>query len=317
MNVMVPSTATAESASFDVERVRADFPILSETVHGKPLVYLDNGASAQKPTQVIEAITRAYSAEYANVHRGLHHLSNLATENFEKARGKVRAFLNAAHDEEIIFTRNATEAVNLVASSFGAPRIEAGDEILITIMEHHSNIVPWHFLRERQGAVLKWAPVADDGTFLLDEFEKLISPRTKMIALTQMSNVLGTILPIKDIVRIAHDHGVPVLVDGAQGAVHLPVDVQDLDCDFYTFTGHKLYGPTGIGVLYGKKALLEAMRPYQGGGEMIGYVTTDEVTYATPPHRFEAGTPAIVQAIGLGAAIDYVEAIGAGEDCRP
>lgn len=310
MNVMVPSTATAESASFDVERVRADFPILSETVHGKPLVYLDNGASAQKPTQVIEAITRSYSAEYANVHRGLHHLSNLATENFEKARGKVRAFLNAAHDEEIIFTRNATEAVNLVASSFGAPRIEAGDEILITIMEHHSNIVPWHFLRERQGAVLKWAPVADDGTFLLDEFEKLISPRTKMIALTQMSNVLGTILPIKDIVRIAHDHGVPVLVDGAQGAVHLPVDVQDLDCDFYTFTGHKLYGPTGIGVLYGKKALLEAMRPYQGGGEMIGYVTTDEVTYATPPHRFEAGTPAIVQAIGLGAAIDYVEAIG-------
>lgn len=310
MNVMVPSTATAESASFDVERVRADFPILSETVHGKPLVYLDNGASAQKPTQVIEAITRAYSAEYANVHRGLHHLSNLATENFEKARGKVRAFLNAAHDEEIIFTRNATEAVNLVASSFGAPRIEAGDEILITIMEHHSNIVPWHFLRERQGAVLKWAPVADDGTFLLDEFEELISPRTKMIALTQMSNVLGTILPIKDIVRIAHDHGVPVLVDGAQGAVHLPVDVQDLDCDFYTFTGHKLYGPTGIGVLYGKKALLEAMRPYQGGGEMIGYVTTDEVTYATPPHRFEAGTPAIVQAIGLGAAIDYVEAIG-------
>ena len=310
MNVMVPSTATAESASFDVERVRADFPILSETVHGKPLVYLDNGASAQKPTQVIEAITRAYSAEYANVHRGLHHLSNLATENFEKARGKVRAFLNAAHDEEIIFTRNATEAVNLAASSFGAPRIEAGDEILITIMEHHSNIVPWHFLRERQGAVLKWAPVADDGTFLLDEFEKLISPRTKMIALTQMSNVLGTILPIKDIVRIAHDHGVPVLVDGAQGAVHLPVDVQDLDCDFYTFTGHKLYGPTGIGVLYGKKALLEAMRPYQGGGEMIGYVTTDEVTYATPPHRFEAGTPAIVQAIGLGAAIDYVEAIG-------
>jgi cysteine desulfurase / selenocysteine lyase len=310
MNVMVPSTATAESASFDVERVRADFPILSETVHGKPLVYLDNGASAQKPTQVIEAITRAYSAEYANVHRGLHHLSNLATENFEKARGKVRAFLNAAHDEEIIFTRNATEAVNLVASSFGAPRIEAGDEILITIMEHHSNIVPWHFLRERQGAVLKWAPVADDGTFLLDEFEKLISPRTKMIALTQMSNVLGTILPIKDIVRIAHDHGVPVLVDGAQGAVHLPVDVQDLDCDFYTFTGHKLYGPTGIGVLYGKKALLEAMRPYQGGGEMIGYVTTDVVTYATPPHRFEAGTPAIVQAIGLGAAIDYVEAIG-------
>lgn len=310
MNVMSPSATGSPAASFDVERIRADFPILSETVHSKPLTYLDNGASAQKPRQVIEAITRAYSAEYANVHRGLHRLSNLATENFEKARGKVRAYLNAAHDEEIIFTRNATEAVNLVASSFGAPRIGEGDEILITIMEHHSNIVPWHFLRERQGAVLKWAPVADDGTFLLDEFEKLISPRTKMIALTQMSNVLGTIVPIKEVVRIARAHGIPVLVDGAQGAVHLPVDVRDLDCDFYTFTGHKLYGPTGIGVLYGKKALLEAMQPYQGGGEMIGYVTTDEVTYAQPPHRFEAGTPAIVQAIGLGAAIDYVEAIG-------
>lgn len=310
MNVMSPPTDASKAASFDVARIRSDFPILSETVHGKPLTYLDNGASAQKPLQVIDAITRAYSAEYSNVHRGLHHLSNVATENFEQARSKVRAFLNAAHDEEIIFTRNATEAVNLVASSFGAPRIGEGDEILITIMEHHSNIVPWHFLRERQGAVLKWAPVGDDGTFALDEFEKLISPRTKMIAITQMSNVLGTILPIKEVVRIAHDHGVPVLVDGAQGAVHLPVDVRDLDCDFYTFTGHKLYGPTGIGVLYGKKSLLEAMRPYQGGGEMIGYVTTDEITYATPPHRFEAGTPAIVQAIGLGAAIDYVESIG-------
>ena len=310
MNVMSPSSDAPYTAAFDVDAIRADFPILSETVHGKPLTYLDNGASAQKPRQVIEAISRAYSAEYANVHRGLHHLSNLATANFEKAREKVRAFLNAAHDEEIIFTRNATEAVYLVASSFGAPRIGAGDEILITIMEHHSNIVPWHFLRERQGAVLKWAPVADDGTFLIDEFEKLITPRTKMIAVTQMSNVLGTVVPVKEVVRIAHAHGIPVLVDGAQGAVHLPVDVRDLDCDFYTFTGHKLYGPTGIGVLYGKKALLEAMQPYQGGGEMIGYVTTDTVTYAGPPHRFEAGTPAIVQAIGLGAAIDYVEAVG-------
>jgi cysteine desulfurase/selenocysteine lyase len=317
MTILTPSAKDARAdeirttdAGFDVDAIRADFPILGEKIHGKPLTYLDNGASAQKPLQVIDAISQAYSAEYANVHRGLHYLSNLATENFEKARGKVRAFLNAAHDEEIIFTRNATEAVNLVASSFGSPRIEAGDEILITIMEHHSNIVPWHFLRERQGAVLKWAPVADDGSFLIDEFEKLISPRTKMIAITQMSNVLGTIVPIKEVVRIAHDHGVPVLVDGAQGAVHLPVDVRDLDCDFYTFTGHKLYGPTGIGVLYGKKALLDVMRPYQGGGEMIGYVTTDEVTYATPPHRFEAGTPAIVQAIGLGAAIDYVESIG-------
>lgn len=310
MNVLSPTTDRPQAASFDVEAIRADFPILSETVHGKPLTYLDNGASAQKPRQVIETITRAYSAEYANVHRGLHHLSNLATANFEKARTKVRAFLNAAHDDEIVFTRNATEAINLVASSFGAPRIGEGDEILITIMEHHSNIVPWHFLRERQGAALKWAPVADDGTFLLDEFEKLISPRTKMIAVTQMSNVLGTIVPVKEVVKIARAHGIPVLVDGAQGAVHLPVDVRDLDCDFYTLTGHKLYGPTGIGVLYGKKAHLETMRPYQGGGEMIGYVTTDEVTYATPPHRFEAGTPAIVQAIGLGAAIDYVESVG-------
>ena len=312
MNIVTPpaKTPAMTEGHFDVSAIRADFPILSETVHGKPLIYLDNGASAQKPRQVIETVAHAYASEYANVHRGLHHLSNLATANFEKARGKVRAFLNARHEEEIIFTRNATEAINLVASSFGGPRIGAGDEVLITIMEHHSNIVPWHFLRERQGAVLKWAPVSDDGVFLLDEFERKISPRTKMIAVTHMSNVLGTIVPVKEIVRIAHERGIPVLVDGAQGAVHLPVDVQDIDCDFYTFTGHKLYGPTGIGVLYGKKALLEEMPPYQGGGEMIGYVTTDEVTYGQPPHRFEAGTPAIVQAIGLGAAIDYVEAIG-------
>ncbi len=311
MTVITPSAkAVCATDGFDIDAIRADFPILAEKVHGKPLTYLDNGASAQKPRQVIEAVSNAYTHEYANVHRGLHHLSNVATANFEKARETVRAFLNAASDEEIIFTRNATEAINLVASSFGRPRIGEGDEILLTIMEHHSNIVPWHFIRERQGAVLKWAPVSDDGEFLLDEFEKLITPRTKMIAVTHMSNVLGTIVPVKEVVRIAHERGIPVLVDGAQGAVHLPVDVQDLDCDFYTFTGHKLYGPTGIGVLYGKKELLEAMPPYQGGGEMIGYVTTDEVTYGKPPHRFEAGTPAIVQAIGLGAAIDYVESIG-------
>jgi len=317
MTILTPSAKDLRAkdlrvmdASFDVEAIRADFPILSETVHGKPLTYLDNGASAQKPRQVIDAIAHAYGHEYANVHRGLHHLSNLATANFENARGKVRAFLNARAEEEIIFTRNATEAINLVASSFGRPRIGAGDEILLTIMEHHSNIVPWHFIRERQGAVLKWAPVSDEGEFLLEEFEKLITPRTKMIAITHMSNVLGTIVPVKEIVRIAHERGIPVLVDGAQGAVHMPVDVQNLDCDFYAFTGHKLYGPTGIGVLYGKKALLEEMPPYQGGGEMIGYVTTDEITYGKPPHRFEAGTPAIVQAIGLGEAIDYVEGIG-------
>jgi cysteine desulfurase/selenocysteine lyase len=237
-------------------------------------------------------------------------LSNVATANFEKARETVRAFLNARSDEEIIFTRNATEAINLVASSFGRPRIGEGDEILLTIMEHHSNIVPSHFIRERQGAVLKWAPVSDEGEFLLEEFERLISPRTKMIAVTQMSNVLGTIVPVKEITRIAHEHGIPVLVDGAQGAVHMPVDVQDIDCDFYAFTGHKLYGPTGIGVLYGKKELLEAMPPYEGGGEMISWVTQDDVAYGKPPHRFEAGTPAIVQAIGLGTAIDYVEAVG-------
>jgi cysteine desulfurase/selenocysteine lyase len=300
----------AKAVPYDVEAVRADFPILAEQIHGRPLVYLDNGASAQKPKRVLDTIDRAYSHEYANVHRGLHYLSNLSTANFEKARETVRRFLNARSDAEIVFTRNATEAINLVASSYGGVHIDDGDEILLTIMEHHSNIVPWYFLKERHGAVLKWAPVTDAGEFPLDKFEALLGPRTKMVAITQMSNVLGTIVPIKEVVRMAHDRGIPVLVDGAQGAVHLPVDVQNLDCDFYAFTGHKLYGPTGIGVLYGKKVLLEAMPPYQGGGEMIGTVTTEHITYAEPPHRFEAGTPAIVQAIGLGAAIDYVESVG-------
>jgi len=312
MTVLTPSAKElqATKASFDVEEIRADFPILSRKVNGKDLVYLDNGASAQKPRIVLDTIQRAYGEDYANVHRGLHYLSNLSTANFEKARESVRRFLNARSDEEIIFTRNATEAINLVASSYGVPHIAEGDEILLTIMEHHSNIVPWHFLRERHGAVLKWAPVSDNGDFMLDAFERLISPRTKLIAITQMSNVLGTVVPLKEVVRLAHERGIPVLADGAQAAVHLPVDVQDLDVDFYAFTGHKLYGPTGIGVLYGKKEHLERMRPYQGGGEMIGYVTTETVTYAQPPHRFEAGTPAIVQAIGLGAAIDYVESVG-------
>ena len=312
MTVLTPPAKDLQAvqAPYDVDAIRADFPILSQKIHGKPLVYLDNGASAQKPRAVLDTIQRAYAEEYANVHRGLHYLSNLSTANFEKARETVRCFINARSDEEIIFTRNATEAINLVASSFGRPRIGAGDEILLTIMEHHSNIVPWHFIRERQGAVLKWAPVSEEGEFSLAEFERLITPRTRMIAITHMSNVLGTVVPVKDVARIAHDRGIPVLVDGAQGAVHLPVDVQDLDVDFYAFTGHKLYGPTGIGVLYGKKEHLEEMPPYQGGGEMIGYVTRDEITYAKPPHRFEAGTPAIVQAIGLGAAIDYVESVG-------
>jgi cysteine desulfurase/selenocysteine lyase len=312
MTVLTPSARDikAVGAPYDIKAIRADFPILSRKINGKDLVYLDNGASAQKPKLVLDTIQRAYGEDYANVHRGLHYLSNLSTANFEKARESVRRFLNARSDAEIIFTRNATEAINLVASSYGATHIGEGDEILLTIMEHHSNIVPWHFLRERQGAVLKWAPVSDSGEFLLDAFVKLITPRTKMIAITHMSNVLGTVVPLKEVVRIAHERGIPVLADGAQAAVHLPVDVQDLDVDFYAFTGHKLYGPTGIGVLYGKKEHLERMRPYQGGGEMIGYVTTDTVTYATPPHRFEPGTPAIVQAIGLGAAIDYVESVG-------
>jgi cysteine desulfurase / selenocysteine lyase len=310
---ILPKSLTEQSArpvAYDVDTVRADFPILTQKIHGRPLVYLDNGASAQKPKLVLDTIERAYSEEYANVHRGLHYLSNLSTANFEKARETVRRFINARSDAEIIFTRNATEAINLVASSYGGPHVGEGDEIVLSIMEHHSNIVPWYFLKERQGAVLKWAPISDDGELLLDKFEALLTPRTKIVAITHMSNVLGTIVPIKEVVLMAHARGIPVLVDGAQGAVHLPVDVQDLDVDFYAFTGHKLYGPTGIGVLYGKKELLEAMPPYQGGGEMIGTVTPDRITYAPPPHRFEAGTPAIVQAIGLGAAIDYVESVG-------
>ncbi len=295
---------------YDVERLREDFPILAMTVYGKPLVYLDNAASAQKPKAVLDRLHHAYTAEYANVHRGLHYLANAATEAYEGAREKVRAFLNASRPEEIIFTRNATEAVNLVAYTFGRERIKAGDEIVLSIMEHHSNIVPWHFLRERQGAVIKWAPVDDDGNFLIDEFEKLLTPRTRMVAITHMSNMLGTIVPVKEVVRLAHARGIPVLIDGAQGAVHLDVDVQDIDCDFYVFTGHKLYGPTGIGVLYGKHAHLAAMPPFNGGGEMIREVFEDRITYGEPPHKFEAGTPSIVQAIGLGAAIDYVSSIG-------
>jgi len=298
------------NGSYDVARVRADFPALALEVYGKPLVYLDNAASAQKPQAVLDRLHQAYTSEYANVHRGLHYLANAATEAYEGAREKVRAFLNAARTEEIIFTRNATEAINLVAYTFGRERIKPGDEIVLSIMEHHSNIVPWHFLRERQGAVIKWAPVDDEGNFLIDDFEKLLTDRTKMVAITHMSNTLGTIVPVKEVVRLAHARGIPVLVDGAQGAVHLDVDVRDLDCDFYVVTGHKLYGPTGIGVLYGKHGHLAAMPPFNGGGEMIREVSQDRVTYGEPPHRFEAGTPPIVQAIGLGAAIDYIESIG-------
>jgi cysteine desulfurase/selenocysteine lyase len=303
-------TATHKAAPYDVAKVREDFPILAERPYGKKLVYLDNAASAQKPRQVIERLTYAYEHEYANVHRGLHYLANAATDAYEAAREKVRAFFNAASSEEIIFTRGATEALNIVASSFGRAHIGPGDEIVLTVMEHHSNIVPWHFHRERNGAVLKWVDVDDEGNFSLDAFDKALTPRTKIVAITHMSNVLGTIVPIEKVVEIAHARGIPVVVDGSQGAVHLDVDVRALDVDFYIATGHKLYGPTGVGVLYGKRKWLETLPPYAGGGEMIETVTFDNVTYNTPPHRFEAGTPPIVQAIGLGAALDYMEGIG-------
>jgi cysteine desulfurase / selenocysteine lyase len=294
----------------DVDKIRRDFPILAREVYGKPLVYLDNAASAQKPKPVLDAIRKSYTEEYANVHRGLHFLSNAATQAFEDARESVRRFLNAPSKDQLIFTRNATEAINLVAQSFGGLVINEGDEIVLSILEHHSNIVPWHFHRERRGAVIKWAPMDDDGNFLLDEFEKLLSPRTKIVAITHMSNALGTIVPIKEVIRLAHARGIPVLVDGSQAAVHMAVDVQALDADFYVFTGHKTYGPTGIGILYGKAEHLNRMPPYQGGGEMINEVTMEDITYNNPPHRFEAGTPAIVQAIGLGAALDYMTSIG-------
>jgi cysteine desulfurase/selenocysteine lyase len=305
-------TMNAPFTPYDVAAVRAEFPILSQQVYGKPLVYLDNAASAQKPRAVIDAMVKTMETGYANVHRGLHYMANVATEGFEEARESVRAFLNAASVDEIVFTKSATEAYNLVASSFGLMGLGDGDEIIISIMEHHSNIVPWHFLRERKGAVIKWAPVDDEGNFLVEEFEKLFTPRTRIVALTHMSNVLGTVTPMKEIVRIAHAHGVPVLVDGAQGAVHLDVDVRDLDADFYVFTGHKVYGPTGIGVLYGKREWLERMPPYQGGGEMIREVRLDAITYNEPPHRFEAGTPPIIEAIGLGAAVRFMMQLGRG-----
>jgi len=296
--------------ALDLAAVRADFPILKEMIHDRRLVYLDSGASAQKPLRVLERMDHAYRHEYANVHRGLHTLANRATDGFEGAREKVRAFLNAERVEEIIFTRSATEAINLVASSFVGPSIGEGDEIVISIAEHHSNIVPWHFHRERKGAVIKWVDVADDGSFDLDAFAASLTDRTKFVAITHMSNVLGTITPAKQIVEVAHAKGIPVLIDGTQAVVHSKVDIQDIGADFYVFTGHKLYGPTGIGVLYGKYDLLAEMQPFLGGGEMIEEVTMETVTYNEPPHRLEAGTPPIVEAIGLGAAIDYVEALG-------
>ena len=295
---------------YDVQKIRAGFPILSREVNGKPLVYLDNGASAQKPRVVIDAVTRGYAEEYANVHRGLHFLSNLATEKYEGVRAKIARFVGAPSEDSIILNSGTTEGINMVAYGWAMPRMQAGDEIILSIMEHHANIVPWHFLRERQGVVIKWVDVAEDGSFDLELFAATLSDKTKVVSITHMSNVTGTVVPIKQVCEIAHARGIPVVVDGSQGAVHELVDVQDLDVDFYIMTGHKLYGPTGIGVLYGKADLLAQMQPYQGGGEMISDVTLEDVTYNEPPHRFEAGTPPIVQAIGLGAALDYISALG-------
>ena len=295
---------------YDVEAVRRDFPILSRTVYDKPLVYLDNGASAQKPKAMIDAVSHAYANEYANVHRGLHFLSNAATDAYENAREIVTRFLNAPSVDNVVFTKSTTEAINTVAYGYGQPFIGEGDEIVITIMEHHSNIVPWHFLRERQGAKIVWVGVDDQGNFDLDDFRKALTDRTKLVAIAHMSNVLGTVVDVKEVCRIAHERGVKVLIDGSQAAVHMPVDVQDIDCDWYVMTGHKLYGPSGIGVLYGKSEALNAMQPFMGGGEMIVDVSEDAVTYNDPPHRFEAGTPPIVQAIGLGASLEYMEKLG-------
>ena len=296
----------AAAAPFDAERVRADFPILSRTVHGKPLVFLDSGASAQKPSAVIDAMTRCYEAEYANIHRGVYELSAKATEAYEGARARVQRFVNARSPAEIVFTKGATEAINLVAASWGGAFLREGDEVVLSVLEHHANIVPWQLLRERTGIVLKVVPVDETGTFPLDEYAALLGPRTKLVALTHVSNALGTVLPVAEIVRIAHAQGSLVLIDGAQGIVHRPVDVQALDVDFYCFSGHKLYGPGGIGVLYGREALLAAMPPYQGGGDMIERVTFERTTFAPPPARFEAGTPPIAAAVGLHAALDYL-----------
>jgi cysteine desulfurase/selenocysteine lyase len=291
--------------TFDVERARAEFPILRRQVNGRPLVYLDSAASAQKPRAVIEAMSRAMETSYANVHRGLHTLANETTEAYEQARERVRGLLNAASASEIVFTKGTTEAINLVASSFGLS-LEAGDEVILSVMEHHANIVPWHLLRERKGVVLKFIPVTDAGELDLAAYRNLLGPRTKMVAVSHMSNVLGAINPVREIIAEAHAAGAATLIDGAQAVVHGKVDVQALDADFYAFSGHKLYGPTGVGALYGKAEQLAALAPYQGGGEMIGRVTLDEITYADPPHRFEAGTPPILEAIGLAAAIDWL-----------
>lgn len=304
------SAIPAVASTFEVERIRKDFPILRRSMRGRPLVFLDSAASAQKPRAVLDAIASLYSNDYANIHRGLYELSETATRLHEQAREKIRSLLHAEHSREIVFTRNATEAINLVAQSFARHRLGGGDEILITCMEHHANIVPWQMICEERGARLRVAPITDAGELLLDELEALIGPRTRLLALTHVSNVLGTVNPVRRIIEIARGRGVPVLLDGAQAVPHLAVDVRELGCDFYAFSGHKLYGPTGIGALYGRADLLEVMPPYQGGGEMISSVSFDRTTYNEIPYKFEAGTPDIAGAVGLAAAIDYVEAIG-------
>jgi cysteine desulfurase / selenocysteine lyase len=303
-------TVTLAPAPFDVRAIRRDFPILRERVHDKPLVYLDNAATTQKPRRVIDRLNAFYRRENANVHRGVHRLSERATDAYEDARQTVCRFLNAADPKEIVFVRGTTEAINLVAQSYGRSHVGSGDEIVLTMMEHHSNIVPWQILCEQTGARLRVAPITDDGDIQLDAYEALLSARTKIVAVVHVSNALGTINPIAEIVRIAHAGGIPVLVDGAQAVAHMPVDVRALDCDFYAFSGHKVFGPTGIGVLYARASLLDAMPPYQGGGDMISAVTFERTLYNVPPYKFEAGTPDIAGAIGLAAALEYVEAIG-------
>lgn len=295
---------------YDIDAVRRDFPILGREVHGRPLVYLDNGASAQKPRAVIEAMTSVYESGYANVHRGLHYLSNQATDRYEATRGALRRFLGAAREEEILFTTGSTMGINMVSYGWAAPRLEAGDEIVLSVMEHHANIVPWHFLRERQGVVLKWVETAPDGSLDPQAVIDAIGPRTRLVAITHMSNVLGTVVDVKAICAGGREKGVPVLVDGSQAAVHMPIDVEDIGCDFYAVTGHKLYGPTGSGAIYIRSERMAEMRPFIGGGDMIREVTRDRVTYNDPPHKFEAGTPGIVEMIGLGVAIDYMTGLG-------
>ena len=296
--------------SYDIESIRGDFPILSEKINGHPLAFLDSGASPQKPEAVLQRMEHMYRHEYANVHRGAYTLSQAATDHYENARQTVARYLNAASDEEVIFTRNVTSSINLVAHCYGRAFLNAGDEIIITHMEHHANIVPWQLLREAIGIELKVIPIDDAGNLMMDKFEELLSPRTRLVSVTHISNVLGTVLPVKEIIRLAHAHDARVLIDGAQGIMHSRVDVQDLDVDFYGFTGHKLYGPSGIGVLYGKRDILNSMPPYEGGGDMIDRVTFEKTTYRETPARFEAGTPAIVEAAGLAAAVEYVESIG-------